>query len=188
MHLRVKGVDEVTRRPYDAIDPDRLLRGRACLVDSALLFEAVTVGALDEAGRQRFHEEEMLDAELLLLPRDRIGPRGPELRAYIDEVVGTRIFRVTDAARRVAELLRRPPPGAEWRPVLRLVSRWAFGTLPPALREAHGVRGNAARELGLRATLLLLRAVRPFLPPRYRFIAPCNAWRSGERAAVALRP
>jgi hypothetical protein len=33
-----------------------------------------TVGALDEDGRQRFHEEQMLAAELCLVPRASIPP------------------------------------------------------------------------------------------------------------------
>src|SRR3954453_1717716 len=95
VHRRVHGVDEVTGLPYDALDPDLLLWVHACLVDSALLFEEHTVGRLDEAGRQRFHEEQMLAAEMVLLPRDRIPPTVEELRSYIDDVVASGILRVT---------------------------------------------------------------------------------------------
>ena len=70
----VHGVDEVTGKTYDAFDPDLLLWVHACLVDSALLFERHTVGRLDDAGRQRFHEEQMAAAELLELSRERIPP------------------------------------------------------------------------------------------------------------------
>ena len=41
----------------------------ACLVESALLFETLTVGELDAPGRQRFHEEQMLAAEMVEIPR-----------------------------------------------------------------------------------------------------------------------
>jgi hypothetical protein len=57
------------------------------------------VGRLDAAGRQRFHEEQMLAAEMVLLPRDRIPPTVEELRAYIEDVVATGVLWVTDAAR-----------------------------------------------------------------------------------------
>ena len=92
VHTRINGIDPVTGKPYDALDPELLLYVHACLVDSALLFEQLTVGKLDDAGRQRFHEEQMLAAELCLVPRDadpadgsgapgmarrRGGPRGP---------------------------------------------------------------------------------------------------------------
>ena len=175
-HRRVRGIDRVTGLPYDALDPDLLLWVHAALVDSALLYEELTVGALDDAGRQRFHEEQMLVAELLLLPRDRIPPTVPELRAYIEEVVASGILRVTDGARKVAELFRDPPREAEWRPVLPAVAWWAFGTLPPPLREAYGVRWSRGRELALRSSLRALRWVRPALPARFRYIAPYQAW------------
>ena len=55
----------MTGLQYDALDPELLLCVHACLVDSALLFEELTVGKLDDAGRQRFHEEQMLAAELV---------------------------------------------------------------------------------------------------------------------------
>src|SRR5689334_4085618 len=70
VHSGVHGIDPVTGKPYDALDPELLLWVHACLVDSALLFEQLTVGALDERERRRFHEEQMLAAELLLLPRE----------------------------------------------------------------------------------------------------------------------
>jgi uncharacterized protein (DUF2236 family) len=181
VHRHVHGVDDVTGLTYDALDPDLLLWVHACLVDSALLFEQYTVGHLDEAGRQRFHEEQMLAAELVLLPRDRIPPTVVELRRYMDGMVESGILQVTDAARTVGEMFVDPPPEADWRPVLKAVSRWAFGTLPPALREGYGVHWNAVKELALRASLPSLRVVRPLLPPRFRYIQPYQEWLSAER-------
>src|SRR5206468_6591703 len=102
----------------------------ACLLYSALRFEQFTIGRLDDAGRQRFHEEQMVAAELVELPRERIPPTVGELRDYIDGVVVGGDLLVTDAARDVATMFRRPPPGAEWRPVLKAVAWWAFGSLP----------------------------------------------------------
>ena len=185
VHRRVHGIDDVTGKPYDALDPDLLLWVHACLVDSALLFEELTVGELDDAGRQRFHEEQMVAAEMVLLPRERIPPTVPELRAYIDSVVASGDLMVTEAARRVAGLFFDPPPEAEWRPVLKGVSRWAFGSLPPALREAYGVRWSPVKELAMRSSLAALRLVRPALPARYRFIQPYQDRVANVRARAA---
>ena len=41
-------------------------------------------------------------------------------------------LQVTDGARRVLDLFLHPPEEAEWRPILRGVSRLAFATLPAA--------------------------------------------------------
>jgi uncharacterized protein (DUF2236 family) len=174
VHRNVHGVDPETGKTYDALDPELLLWVHACLVDSALLFEQLTVGALDEAGRQRFHEEQMLAAEMLLLPRDRIPPTIAALREYIASVVASGDLLVTDAARAVAALFQNPPQEAEWRPVLRAVSRWAFGTLPPSLRAQYGVRWSRARDAMLVATLGFVRTVRPGLPRRFRYIQPAE--------------
>jgi uncharacterized protein (DUF2236 family) len=162
---------------YDALDPELLLYVHGCLVESALLFEHLTVGRLDDAGRERFHEEQMLAAELCLVPREIIPPTVPALRAWLAEVAGSGILRVTDGARRVADLFLDPPREAEWRPVLGAVSRLAFGTLPPPLQHAYGFPTTLRRRAGVAAGLFAARTLRPLLPPRYRFIAPYNEWR-----------
>jgi uncharacterized protein (DUF2236 family) len=174
VHRSVRGVDEVTGKPYDAFDPGLLLWVHASLVDSALLFERHTIGRLDDAGRQRFHEEQMLAAELLELPRDRIPPTVSDLRRYIDGVVESGDLLVTDAAREVADMFRHPPPGAEWRPILRAVAWWAFGKLPAALRDQYGVRWNPVKEAAMRANLRAVRVLRPAIPSRFRYILPAH--------------
>jgi uncharacterized protein (DUF2236 family) len=174
VHGSVHGVDEVTGLSYDAFDPDLLLWVHASLVDSALLFERYTVGGLDDAGREQFHREQMVGAELLGLSRDRIPPTVADLRSYLAGVVASGQLIVTDAASRVADLIRNPPPETEWRPVLRAVSWWAFGTLPNPLRTAYGVQWNALREAALRASLVSLKAARPVIPRRFRHILPAQ--------------
>jgi uncharacterized protein (DUF2236 family) len=190
VHSRVKGVDEVTGLPYDALDPELLLFVHASLVESALLFERLTVGKLDDEGRQRFHEEQMLAAEMLLVPRRSIPPTVPALRAYVREVEASGILRVTEAARRVAAMFDDPPKEAEWRPILKLVSRLAFGTLPETVRPLYGVELTPPRRAAMRATFAAMRAVRPFLPPRYRYIAPYQEWllrRRGVEPSLVAR-
>ena len=174
IHRSVHGVDEVTGRPYDAFDHDLLLWVHACLVDSALLFERLTVGRLDNDGRQRFHEEQMVVAEMLGLPPDRIPPSVPELAEYIDSMVTSGTLRVTDAARDFLTLFANPPRDATWRPILRLVAWWAFATLPPPLSQEYGVRPRLVRTAGLRASLAALRVLRPVLPTRVRRILPAQ--------------
>jgi uncharacterized protein (DUF2236 family) len=177
IHARINGIDPVTGLRYDALDPELLLYVHACLVDSALLFERLTVGRLDAAGRQRFHEEQMLAAELCLVPRDLIPPTVQGLREWLAGVAATGILQVTNGARRVADLFLSPPPEAEWRPVLAGVSRLAFGTLPTPLQRAYGFPTTLRRRMAVRAGLAASRTLRPLLPPRYRFIAPYNEWR-----------
>jgi uncharacterized protein (DUF2236 family) len=172
VHTRINGVDPITGKRYDALDPELLLYVHACLVDSALLFEELTVGALDDEGRDRFHREQMLAAELCLVPREMIPPNVPALRAWLADFVDRGELQVTDGARRVLDLFFEPPAEAEWRPVLRGVSRLAYGTLPASVREMYGLPFGPVKRGAMRATFPAIRAVRPLLPPKFRFIAP----------------
>jgi uncharacterized protein (DUF2236 family) len=181
VHTRVNGVDPITGGSYDALDPELLLYVHACLVDSALLFEELTVGKLDDAGRQRFHEEQMLAAEMVRIPRRIIPPTVPALRAWIADLEDRGDLLVTESARKVAELFFEPPAAAEWRPVLKGVSRLAFATLSPALREQYGFQVGPLKRAGMAATFAATRAIRPLLPPKYRYIAPYQEWRLRQR-------
>jgi uncharacterized protein (DUF2236 family) len=186
IHGAVKGIDPVTGLPYDARDPDLLLWVHACLVSSFLEFERRTIGKLDDAGRQRFHEEQMLAVEPLRLPREHIPATVQELDAYLDEVIASGILRHTQAAAAVAELVRHPPRQVPRRWLWRLVSFLTFHTLPPALRELYGVRHGLRHELATRAIGWTMRHDRPIMPPRWRFIAPAlvaGARLRGEPAA-----
>ena len=181
VHSRIKGIDGETGLAYDASDPALLLYVHECLVDSALLFERLTVGLLDDEGRERFHQEQMLVAEMVGVPRGIIPPTVPELRAHLAGFAERGELRVTPAALKVAELFFDPPKDAEWRPVLRGVSRLAFATLPAEMRRQYGVRVGPAKRLMTRSSFALTRAVRPVLPPRFRFIAPYQEWRQASR-------
>ena len=88
---------------------------------------------------------------------------------------------VTDSARKVAELFFDPPAEAEWRPVLKGVSRLAFATLSPMLREQYGFELGPLKRAGMSGTMAATRAIRPLLPPKLRYIAPYQEWRLGQR-------
>jgi len=70
------------------------------------------------------------------------------------------------------------------------VSKLAFGTLPRELRNLYGVEVGAGRRAALRAAFAATRTLRPLLPPRFRFIAPYQEWRTGssERVGDGRRP
>ncbi|MGH2659451.1 MAG: oxygenase MpaB family protein, partial [Actinomycetota bacterium] len=92
------------------------------------------------------------------------------------------ILRVTDAARTVADLFHHPPKQAEWRPVLTGVSRLAFATLAPELREMYGVTAGPAKRVAMSTTFAGARLLRPLLPAKYRYIAPYQEWLGRQRS------
>lgn len=186
VHTRVNGIDPETGLSYDALDPHLLLWVHAALVDSALLFEQLLVGKLDDAGRETFHQEQMLAAEMLLIPRAMIPPTVAGLRRFMQDVIDSGILRVTVGAEVVAGLFKNPPPEAEWRPVLKGVSRWAFGTLPPRVRALYGVPWSSAKEAGLRASLAAAKVVRPAIPAVYRQIEVAR--HADARIRISVKP
>jgi uncharacterized protein (DUF2236 family) len=185
VHTRINGLDPVTGKRYDALDPDLLLYVHACLVDSALRFEQLTIGRLDDAGRQRFHEEQMLAAELCLVPREHIPRTVTGLRAWMTDFYDRGDIVVTDGARRVLDLFLDPPREAEWRPLLKGVARLAFATLPPELQERYGLPFGRMKRASAAATFPGIRAFHRLIPPRYRYIAPYQEFLRRERGSGA---
>src|SRR6056297_3023386 len=72
LHTKVNGVDPVTGERYDALDHDQLLWVHAALEVSSIYFFERTVRRLTAAERQRYHEESLVAAELILLPRTHV--------------------------------------------------------------------------------------------------------------------
>jgi uncharacterized protein (DUF2236 family) len=126
----------------------------------------------------------MLAAEMCLVPHDLIPPTVPALRAWMADVEDRGELLVTDNARRVAQLFLDPPREAEWRPVLRGVSRLAFAALPPLVREMYWFPLGPPRQAAVDATFAVTRAVRPFLPAKFRYLAPYDAWRRRQKGEV----
>jgi len=177
VHEQIHGTDEVTGLPYDALDPELLLWVHACLVDTALLLERHVVGRLDEAGRQRFHEESMVGAEMMRLERSAVPPTVADLRAYMRGVMGSGILRETDGSLAVGSLIKDPPPDTPQRPLWHLISFWSFGLLPDEIKSIYKVSWNPLKTAALRTSLQAVRRMRPLLPEEWRFIPPA---RNGE--------
>lgn len=187
LHYKVNGIDPVTGLRYDAVDPGLLLWVHAALEVSSLWFYERTVRPLCREERQRYHEESLVTAELVLLPRSHVPPTIEELEAYVDEVVGSGVLMMTDVAAEVAEIVRRGPvpPSVKW--VWWFISFAAFGTLPEPLRGLYGVEWGPWRQRLLDLDLAALRRVRPLLPPRLRLIGPAR-WAQARMEGAPRSP
>ncbi|MFQ5947913.1 MAG: oxygenase MpaB family protein [Acidimicrobiia bacterium] len=174
LHTVVHGVDPATGERYDALDPDLLLWVHACLEQSSVLFYELTVGSLTAEEKQRFHEENLVGAELLLLPGDRVPPTYEGLESYIDRVITSDRMMITDVAGEVADLIRGGPVPWHIKPVWKFISFAAVGTLHPRLRQLYGFKFGTLRRRWLGLSLRALKRLRPLLPRRFRPILPAR--------------
>lgn len=174
LHTKVNGVDPVTGERYDALDHDQLLWVHAALEVSSIYFFERTVRRLTPAERQRYHEESLVAAELILLPRTHVPATYELTEEYVDRMAHSDTMMLTDVAADVAEIIRSGPVprGVKW--MWGFISFAAFGTLPEPLKDVYGVRWSRWRRAWLDANLRLLGLIRPYLPRRFRLIGPAQ--------------
>jgi uncharacterized protein (DUF2236 family) len=178
LHKVINGTDEVTGEHYDALDPDLLLWVHACLEQSSVLLYELTVGPLTDAEKERFHQENMRAAKLVLLDHEQVPATYADLEAYINGVVASDRLLITDVATELADLVRGGPVPLHLKPIWRFIAFAAVGMLPPRLRALYGYRWGRVRSTLLGASLRFLKLVRQILPARIRLVLP---------ARVALR-
>jgi len=178
LHTVINGTDPVTGERYDALDPELLLWVHACLEESTVLFYERTVRPLTDTQKQRFHEENLVAAELVLLSRDRVPATYQGLTDYIAGVVHSDRLMLTDVASEVADLVRGEPVPLHLKPIWKFISFAAMGTLPGPVRALYGYQWTDRQGWLLDTNMRMLKRVRPYLPRRFRLILP---------ARVALR-
>jgi uncharacterized protein (DUF2236 family) len=174
LHTVVNGIDPATGEAYDALDPDLLLWVHAALEVSTVMFYELTVCPLTDWQKERFHEENKVAAELVLLSRDTVPATYAETEAYVDAMVDSDRLLVTDVAREVADLIRGGPVPWHLKPIWAFISFAAVGTLPERVRSLYGFRFGPIRRRVLRANFWILKRLRPFLPKRLRWILPAQ--------------
>ena len=86
IHQHVKGVDDVTGRPYAASDPALLLWIHAALVDSTLVARNLFGSPFSAADADAYVGEMVVAAELVGVPRDLVPSTVAQLDAYIESV------------------------------------------------------------------------------------------------------
>jgi len=175
LHETINGIDPVTKLRYDALDLDLLLWVHATLEESTIMLYEKTVRPLTPAEREEYHQQNLISAELIWLPREHVPPTFPELREYIDGVVKGTDLMLTDVALEVFELMGGGPVPRTVKPVWYFIAFAARGTLPPELRDMYSITWDGKRQRILDANLAVLRKVRPILPDRLRTVRPA-AW------------
>jgi len=157
LHGRVKGVDQVTGRPFSARDPDTLTWVHCVEVHSFLAGYRAYGGHLSEAEQDRYLAEQVAVAELMEIPTAMIPHSLATYRAYFAEVLPM-LCSSEDAAATIAFVRRPRLPGsrlAALEPAFRMLGFAATALVPRTLRPIAGLPDRDPRVLPAAAAVML---------------------------------
>ena len=83
LHEVIKGNDEVTGDVYDALDHEQLLWVHACLQISSIYFYEKTVKKLSVEEKNKYHKENMVAADLVLIDINDMPQSHEELKEWV---------------------------------------------------------------------------------------------------------
>jgi uncharacterized protein (DUF2236 family) len=161
IHTRVRGVDEVTGRAYEASDPALLLWVHAALVDSDLAVRRLLGTPLSDEDADRYVAEMVVAAELVGVPADLVPSSVAALDSYISSVRPE--LRCTPAAAEsIGYLLDLPGLEEDIAEIWQDIRDGAIATLPEWARAMYGYSApplTAERREEIRQVLGVLDAV-----------------------------
>jgi len=175
LHEVINGEDEITGGFYNALDYEQLLWVHACLQLSSIYFYERTVGKLTEEEKNKYHEENSLAAEMVLVDRDKIPKTHKELKEWVIRKSRKKGYLVkTDVAMDVYNIIKGGPVPRHIKPIWPFIAFTAFNTLPKEFKNIYGIRSSKVKICLVNFNLILLKFTRPFLPPFFRLIAPAR--------------
>lgn len=175
LHEVIKGEDEVTGGYYDALDHEQLLWVHACLQISSIYFYEKTVKKLSTEEKNQYHIENMVAAKLVLVNTSKMPKTHEELKNWVIKQSREKGYLViTDVAEDVREIIKGGPVPVHIKPIWPFIAFTAFNTLPKEFKELYGINETKLKKILLNFNLLLLKTMRPFLPPFFRLIPPAR--------------
>ena len=175
LHEVIKGNDEVTGEVYDALDHEQLLWVHACLQISSIYFYEKTVKKLSIEEKNKYHKENMVAADLVLIDIDEMPQTHEDLKEWVVNKSKTENYLIyTDVAKDVQEIISGGPVPGHIKPIWPFISFTAFNTLPKEFKEIYGVNESKIKDIILKFNLNFLKFTRPFLPPFFRLIPPAR--------------
>jgi uncharacterized protein (DUF2236 family) len=173
---------------YSAHDPE-LLRWvhAACLVMFMDAYERY-VTPLRPEERDRYCAESAEVEPLLGIPAGFLPRSVAELEVYRDRMLSSGRIAVTDTARALAHDLLDPPVMRWLGPVAWLYRVTAIGPLPPAIRDAYGLRWARRDRAAFRVIAAVVRRWLPHLPSALRHWPAARAARRAGACALSRGP
>lgn len=194
LHRSIRGTDPQGRR-YSALDPSAYAWVHLTLAYFAVEVRRVFSRPLTEEEAELFYQEWRQVGLRLGVRNDRMPPDWEAFGVYFEEMVD-HVLEVNEAVHQVLGATRHPPapgrwvPRPLWYPMAQLAggveSLFTAGTLPPAFREAIGLRWTPLEEAEMLAAALMVRVAMDVTPPPFRYfpqLAPhvMRAWRVTPR-------
>ena len=175
LHEVIKGKDEVTGGIYDALNHEQLLWVHACLQISSIYFYEKTVKKLTDEEKNKYHLENLLSAEMVLVNIKETPTTHNELKNWVIEKSREKDYLLlTDVAEDVKDIISGGPVPRHIKPIWPFISFTAFHTLPSEFKNIYGIKTTTAKRYILNFNLYLLKITRPFLPPFFRLIPPAR--------------
>ena len=175
LHEVINGEDEISGGYYDALDHEQLLWVHACLQISSIYFYEKTVKKLSIEEKNKYHKENMVAADLVLIDIDEMPQTHEDLKEWVVNKSKTENYLIyTDVAKDVQEIISGGPVPRHIKPIWPFISFTAFNTLPKEFKEIYGVNESKIKDIILKFNLNFLKFTRPFLPPFFRLIPPAR--------------
>tara|TARA_B100001769_G_scaffold201471_1_gene161282 strand:+ start:30 stop:872 length:843 start_codon:yes stop_codon:yes gene_type:complete len=175
LHEVIKGKDEVTGGIYDALNHEQLLWVHACLQISSIYFYEKTVKKLTDEEKNKYHLENLLSAEMVLVNIKETPTTHNELKKWVIEKSREKDYLLlTDVAEDVKDIISGGPVPGHIKPIWPFISFTAFHTLPSEFKNIYGIKTTRTKRYILNFNLYFLKITRPFLPPFFRLIPPAR--------------
>ena len=178
LHEVIKGKDPVSKDTYDALDHEQLLWVHACLQISSIYFYEKTVKKLTDDQKNKYHEENMIAADLVLVDINKMPKTHNELVEWVtNKSRQDNYLMITDVAEDVKDIIAGGPVPRHIKPIWPFIAFTAFQTLPNEFKKIYGIKSSNFKRIIVNFNLAILKYTRPFLPPFFRLIAPAR-WAS----------
>lgn len=178
LHEVIKGKDPVSKGTYDALDHEQLLWVHACLQISSIYFYEKTVKKLTVDQKNKYHEENMIAADLVLVDINKMPKTHNELVEWVtNKSRQDNYLMITDVAEDVKDIIAGGPVPRHIKPIWPFIAFTAFQTLPSEFKKIYGIKSSNSKRIIVNFNLAILKYTRPFLPPFFRLIAPAR-WAS----------
>ena len=175
LHEVIKGEDKITGGYYDALDHEQLLWVHACLQLSSVYFYEKTVRKLSKEQKDKYHEENMLAAKLVLIDIKKMPKTHDELKDWVVKKSKSKDYlKLTDVSKDVKDIISGGPVPLHIKPIWPFIAFTAFNTLPQEFKDIYGIKTSTIKTLLVNFNLFILKSTRPFLPPFFRLIAPAR--------------